>query len=621
MRNAFVGFWVVLTAMSLLQGCVATSEHTGFSEGNREFSIPGEWLSASVILAEWNTDLQFVVGDSGNQVLEKDTKWFKVNNIDHLEAQYISVYEHSHIERPIKISATAYYPDGSQWALLPEKIISQDIEFSDSIVHTFYVPKYQPDTVIKVDVERSYYRPEFTGYYPLLHEAPVLERNITLSCPEDVKLRNGIANKGSSSIEESFIVENGVRKKSIVANVMGDFREDERTPYPEQYYAGYYVSFPPHGKQSYSWEQLGDHYLKISESAFEHSPAIDELAVNIGDKSDPDNRIEQSFATIVQNIRYHLDSSNGFAFYPRKASVVLENGYGDCKELTTILKSVLGVKNISTHPVLLSIWGSYQPVEDYPQLAGFNHMILAAEKGDGALRFLDGTHSWADARSSYYDSVGRKGFILEKGNSRVVEITHADDFKNEVVTNSKVQEVDGEWRIIGEVQLLGYPALRFYEEIQETQRKDKSRLAGRYLQHGLAVFAEDVEIVELSSTKVVINYTAGFDESYVALGDGGIRLNTPSLFKIDVDHDLTDKLGPVFLPEYKQVDTWSLPFVPSGSELRDHVSTLADSSWEISGNNIKREYSQNESREASVKSNVRDWDNYLRALKNSVVWR
>lgn len=613
---------VLLMVLLFLQGCVSKSQR-GDEPGERRYlTIPQSWQSASVVLAEWNTDLEFIVDAKKNLVKETDTKWYKVNNLNEVDTQYINILEHRHIEYPVKIAATAYYPDGTHWTLPEGKIMETEIDFSDSMVHTFYVPKYQPDILLKVEVQRVYDRPEFTGYYPLQHEHPLLKRTITLSSPQDSKLRNGIENRSDFSIDESFTIENGKRIKQITATEMIDFREPERTQYPEEYYAGFYVSYPPAGKESYSWQELGDHYLELLTQAFKRTSTIDQLAGSIPDNSPIQEQIGAGFLTIVEKIRYHLDSSGGYGFYPREASVVLTNGYGDCKELSTIMKSVLSAKNIESYPVLLATWGAYQPMEEYPSLAGFNHMVLAAKTDTGNLRYLDGTHSWATAKNSFYDSVGRKGFILEHGNSRVERIEVDESFDNRVITNSIIEhDQHRHWIIKGDIKLLGYPALRFYEKYQESGRKDKSRLAGTYLQEGFDIYAEDVEVTELSGDTVSIKYIASFEENYLSLGEGGLKLSTPGLFKIDVNHQLTDKLGPVYLHQFTQEDHWSIPFPADNSELPTFLNSIAKSSWEVNGRHVKRQYVQNEVSMGAVESSIRKWTKHLGGLKNSVVWR
>lgn len=613
---------IILVMICVLQGCVSTSDISEELNARKHLSLPNTWENSSVVLLEFTTDLQFIVDPDGNRVKEIETKWYRVNNLNDTDAQYISVPEQTFFEDPVKIAAEAYYPDGTNWILAQSKIRQHELKFSDSIIHQFYIPKYQKDTLIRVEVQREYTRPEFVGRYNLRNRFSVVERAITLSYPEEVELIHGVENGEGADFNESFSTEDGLKKQTITANNLVKFREKERTQYPEEYYAIFHVSFPPKGNRSYTWNELGNHYLELSTEAFNSTKEIDQLADIISESSPLDENISNAFLTVINKIRYHFNSRGGYAFYPREASEVLENGFGDCKELSTILKSMLGVKNIASYPVLLATWGHDQLMLKYPSLTGFNHMVLAVETDGGDLRFLDGTHSWANARSSYYSSVGRKGFILEQDNSRVKVIERAQDYENRVVTKSTVEKSDGgRWFLRGEISLLGYPALRFYESVQSSSRKDEIRMAGKMLKSGFDIFAEDIEVTKANADEVIIVYTAGFDENHVSLGRGGFKLSTPGLFQLDVNHQVTDKLGKVYLPEFEQQDSWTMPFVPTSTELSELNTQLAQSTWKVAGKTIQRNYLQRESKTSVDEDTVRVWDTHLGELQNSVVWR
>ncbi len=622
MRSTSLAIFAILTMIFVLQGCVSTSTIREELGDLKNLNVPASWRNSSVVLLEYTTDLQFIVDSEGNRVKEVETKWYRVNNLNDTDAQYISVPEQTFFETPVKIAAEAYYPDGSSWTLVQSKIRQHEMKFSDNVIHQFFVPKYQQDTLIKVEVQREYTRPEFVGRYNLGDVFPVVKRTITLSYPDNVTLVNGVENIEDAECETSIIVEDGFRTHSITAKNVVNFQEKDRTQYPEEYYALFHVSFPPKGKESYTWKELGNHYLNLSNEPFTTTKEIDQLASTIPDNTPTGEKITQAFSTVINKIRYHFNSRGGYAFYPREASEVLKNGFGDCKELTTILKSMFDGTNIASYPVLISTWGNEQLVLNYPSLTGFNHMVLAVETGDGDLRILDGTHSWANSRSSYYASVGRKAFILEPDNSRIDVIGRAEDYENRVVTSSTIEKgEDGRWVIRGEIHLLGYPALRFYESLQSSSRKDEIHMAGKMLKSGFDIFAEDIGVKKATADEAVIVYLAGFDENNVSLGKGGFKLNTPGLFQLDVEYQVTDKLGKVYLPEFQQEDTWIIPFVPSKTELPQINTSLAISVWEVTGNSVQRKYFQNESKMSISSDTVLNWDSYLGELKNSVVWR
>ena len=615
-----------LMACSLLflSGCV---EHRPQQEDRlaeiQGLDIPDRWKNTSVLLLEYTTDLVFEVADDGNRLKMLETKWYKIYNIAYEGIRYVSIPEDQVVEHDVKIRAAAYYPDGSTWHLDKASIKTQQKKFSDSVDHTFYIPQYQRGLLLKLEVEREYHSPEYAGRYLFRDTFPVLKRVVTLSYPEDVDLQYGIENAKGTNIEESFAVENGVKKEKVTAAFLTNFREKDKTQFPEEYYEGLYVSFPPQGKKSYTWQQLGDHYLQQSADAFAISPSIKELAKNIQTHGSGNSVIEQGFNTVVRKIRYHGDWRGRHAFIPRNASIVLENGYGDCKELSTILKSLLKEKQIETYPVLVSVWGSFQPLEKYPFLGSFNHMILASGKGEkGNLDYFDATRSWAHAKNSYLGLVGRKALILKPGGSQLVTISSGHHFENQVVTNSSVKkDINGEWVIDGTIELMGYPAVNFYEMYQESSQNNRKVLTGGLLEKGFGIAAKSVDIVEADANHVHIAYQAGFEEHHLSIGRGGVNLTIPTLYKQEVNRGLTEKLGTTYLRKFNQEDAWTLPFPANKTALPSFSSVVAESKWHVSGNTISRSYAQSETRRKSRDWLLHEWAGDLETLTNGVVWR
>jgi|GEM_PF-6945054 len=616
-------YWGIVFFALALSGCVE-SVHQGADPAKMaEVSIPASWRTSSAVVLDWSTDLEFIVDDAGNRVKEREDKWYRILNTDGYDLQYITVVEHKEIEKPPRIRARAYYPDGSEWVLPQRGIVQNEGDFADITVHSFYVPKYQKDLLIHITVERDYVKPEFVGRYFLADDYGIVQREIALRYPQEASLTVGLENSGDERFEESIATENGIKEHTVTAYNVTDFREQERTPYPEEYYAAFYLSLPPQGLKSYSWQQLGDYYLQSYEKQYSKSPAIQELSAKISAEASPAKVVRNSFEAVVDKVRYHFDSRGGYAFVPRDPAAVLENGYGDCKELSTILKAVLAERGMTGHPTLVTTWNSVQPLAKYPTLSGFNHMILALEKGGAQLQFLDPTMSWSVPDESYYPSIGRRAFLVEPGKSRIVTITGDHDFENRVITTSRIHfdRATGSWVLAGQIDLTGFAAQRFYEELQHTGRKDDRGLATEMLNEGFEIYPKELEVVQVSPLKISVTYSADFEEQYLPLNEGGLKLSVPSLYKRWVKRDLPDKLGPVFLNRYIQEDRWELPFAPTDSQLVKDSNTIASSEWSTEQNVITRRYVQNETRRALADAGLKSWDSKIDEIVNSVVWK
>ena len=103
-------------------------------------------------------------------------------------------------------------------------------------------------------------------------------------------------------------------------------------------------------------------------------------------------KIKRLYEYVATNIDYVGIELGIWAIKPRQAPKIFKDGYGDCKDKTTLLSTMLSVAGITSYPVLIPAGKSSKVVREIPSLAYFNHMILAAEENeDGDLIWLDPT--------------------------------------------------------------------------------------------------------------------------------------------------------------------------------------------------------------------------------------
>ncbi len=103
-------------------------------------------------------------------------------------------------------------------------------------------------------------------------------------------------------------------------------------------------------------------------------------------------KIKRLYEYVATNIAYVGIELGIWAIKPHSAPEIFKEGYGDCKDKTTLLSTMLSAVGIQSYPVLISAGESSRVVREIPSLSYFNHMILAVEEnGDGGLIWLDAT--------------------------------------------------------------------------------------------------------------------------------------------------------------------------------------------------------------------------------------
>jgi hypothetical protein len=584
-------------------------------------SIPAGWDS-SVVLLENRTELVFEAHHGGNRVKRKELIWAYVRKRNPNDLENLAFYDYETFEKPAKIKAWAHYPDGSRWSLQSQALERGKIPLDNAFVNEFSIPRYDEGVLIQIEIQRDYFHPEFIGTFRLRNRHPALQRTISLTFPEDCVLAYGLENPEKAVIDESIMVADGLKKIEVTAPNLEGVWDRWKTEFPEQSYAAFYVSFPPKGKHSYSWQQLGDRYLELSKEAFEGSAEIDAFADSVHGSTEKE-LIHNGFKTIVGKIRYHADEEGRFAFYPRKAETILKNGFGDCKEISTLLRTLLHSKKVETWPAMISTRNHRQPVEKYPSLANFNHMILAAGGANAPYHFLDGTHTFADANNSYFNLIGRTAFVLKPGGSQLVRVSAGGDYKNLVVTRSKVthEPADGRWTIQGRIRLIGHPALRFFSKLQWSDTAEKKSLAKRYLQNEFGINPILFDYRAPDGNEVSFTYKALFQENYIAVGKGGFRLAVPRLSDTSADSSLDRKEGPVLLESFEQQDTWEFDQEPQNSRFNAFQLPFADCAFSVEGTGVTRTYRQKNELLRQEDAQLGTWMDKLTSVMNSTCWR
>jgi transglutaminase-like putative cysteine protease len=124
-----------------------------------------------------------------------------------------------------------------------------------------------------------------------------------------------------------------------------------------------------------SYDDLGRTYAEMIAPALIVTPKIqalaDKLTAGITDRR---TQAERIYEWVGKNIRYVSIQLGVGGYMPHAADAVLANGYGDCKDHTVLLATLLKAKGIESNIVAINLGTSYT-VPGVPSLASFNHVI------------------------------------------------------------------------------------------------------------------------------------------------------------------------------------------------------------------------------------------------------
>ena len=140
------------------------------------------------------------------------------------------------------------------------------------------------------------------------------------------------------------------------------------------------------------WSELARAYRERAANKVAVTPEIQTLADDIiRGISDPKAQAAAIYHWVARNVRYVGVFLGLGGFVPRDTADILKTKYGDCKDHTVILESLLRAIGIEATPVLISTVPSYK-LPAVPVAGAFNH----------AISYLPGLDLYLDATASFH---------------------------------------------------------------------------------------------------------------------------------------------------------------------------------------------------------------------------
>jgi tetratricopeptide (TPR) repeat protein/transglutaminase-like putative cysteine protease len=138
----------------------------------------------------------------------------------------------------------------------------------------------------------------------------------------------------------------------------------------------------------HSWQEVGAWYRSLEGSRTQPNDDIRaKVATLTAGKSTPDEKARAIYGYVSAQVRYIGVAFGVGRFQPHEAGDVLNNQYGDCKDKSTLLISMLSAAGITADPVLIGAGVTFNA--DLPSPGSFNHVITLAQ--------IDGKPIWLDS--------------------------------------------------------------------------------------------------------------------------------------------------------------------------------------------------------------------------------
>jgi len=241
-------------------------------------------------------------------------------------------------------------------------------------------------------------------------DAPVREAELILESPPGLPLRVG-SNPGIPPPAVETRPDGWTRRTWRLEDLVPP-RPERLMPPPREWAPRVQASTYP------DWKSFGKWWWNLIQAEMTSSPAmrrkVEELTRTA---ADPLERLRAVYDFVVTDIRYNAWEFGVHGYQPYSAPVIFSRGFGDCKDKSILLRTMLAQTGIQAYPVLIRSTGR-RTEEDLsiPLVTHFNHCItyVPAQKGIPAM-FLDGTARHHPMEVLPESDAGAQVLVVEPG--------------------------------------------------------------------------------------------------------------------------------------------------------------------------------------------------------------
>ena len=265
-----------------------------------------------------------------------------------------------------------------------------DYEFySDVKVKTFTFPSLEPGCVIELCWEREEYKSDFPfdsgSHFKYLSLNPMLLDSMEEIIPHNVQFKwrtyNQVPDPQISEVDGKtrYYFLNKDRGELIAEAAMPDFF-DEKT-------------FPVHRTWTLpAWSNVSEWYNRLMRKQMVKDDSLEEYTKELIKESNTDlEKTKAIFHFVSKKIRYVSVAMGPNTYEPHPANDIFRKKYGDCKDKTVLLMTMLKIAGIESCPALVPA-DSREFHEDMPSMGWFNHVMAEVKDGQGNSIWLDGTN-------------------------------------------------------------------------------------------------------------------------------------------------------------------------------------------------------------------------------------
>jgi transglutaminase-like putative cysteine protease len=260
--------------------------------------------------------------------------------------------------------------------------------------------------------------------------------------------------------------------------------------------------------QGDTWADIGRWYQEVVKDRFRLKEDVQRIAAD--DSVDMRSITKAVYEEVCDQMRYVSVSIGVSGWKPRRADKVQTTGYGDCKDLSTILIAKLRNRGIKAYPALVLTRDEGPLDVDFPNV-GFNHVITAAMVGADTI-WMDPTCNICPFGDLPYSSEDLDVLLITDSGGVMVRTPSSTAADNKICRHTKLNIGAGrELTMTARVTFTGNIAQRYRSSLSRMERTEIRDLVREWLVDSpvrCSVDSVDVRNLDDRSLPLVITFTA-----------------------------------------------------------------------------------------------------------------
>lgn len=311
--------------------------------------------------------------------------------------------------------------------------------YSNARVMIISMPEVAVGSIIEYKVRifqsRLVNKKDFYTAYLTQESEPVILAKFAVSFPKERKVNSLILNEEYNYFNAKLTPE--ITEKDDKKIYLWEFRNTpELIPEPDMPPASEIVaSFLLSSFDS--WDEIYKWWWDLAKDKISANEDIKKKVSQLTKDQDTDlKKAEAIYNWCVQNIRYVAVEYGEAGHEPHKAEDIFKNKYGDCKDQSVLLITMLKEAGLDAFPVLIGTKGVFKLDEKFPSLF-FNHAIVALKTNNDVM-FLDPTAetvSFGDLPSADQD---RKVFVFFSQEGKILKTPLMSSNQNRAEVKTKI---------------------------------------------------------------------------------------------------------------------------------------------------------------------------------------